>query len=276
MGSNVSVEDYILIETFIKISHSIEELYLKLYQLEKKKEKESAEYHKVLDYLLMTIEYEKSMYGKSKLSILKCQDLINILSSKYLGNKNYCFLDSLIIYPSRDGYIKRTISILSYLMKTSNDEYDETFYRNSIEIYLLQDIMDLMLVLLNEHMTDSKCYDKLLFIKYVLTYTHPFNEEDKLKRKLAFDDKICDSSQLISYIIGVKKEDYIKIKDDILIKLFRKIYYKKSFKLDKMELKILKDCVMRSIIALMEDESLDVINRDVSSIEINKILKIMI
>lgn len=290
MRKNVVVEDYVLIESFIKISYAIEGLYHKLYMLEIKNLKESNEYKRYLGYLEMSLEYEDELYKETKLNVFKCRDLINLIINRYINKKMVNDLESVLSRKYENAYLRRVINKLNTIMKNDysgmqelliNDEFiisdsvdfDYIFLENMINDNLMNCYVERIILLLQEKIdetSDIKVINKLIRDKYYTSFIFPNCEKKLVKDSFNIEDKIYDNTEFIIFLSGIEKKIYQEIQKEFLEKETRKIFYKTLFKESSenksKEKMILRECLIRALFMMMDNELIIKLNEEINNI----------
>lgn len=286
MKNNIIIDAYVLIESLIKVSYAIENLYHKLYMLEIKGLKKSEEYQKYLGYLEMSLEYEDEIYKESNLTAFKCQYLIDLIINRYINKKMTSDLESVLSRKYENAYFRRVINKLDTNMKNDyfgmkeliisdifeigeNDDFDYIYFNNMIKQDMKNNYIERILLFLQEKIdkvNDIKLKNKLIRDKYFISFIFPNAERNLIKNKFNIENSVCDNTQVISFINGVNKEDYKEIRKEYLEKETRKLFYKTSLKnveeRTRKERLILCECLIRALFMMMDEEQIDELNKE--------------
>ena len=237
--SNSLLEDkYILVESLIRISYAIEGLYQKLYRLELEGKKNSDEYHKILEYLDMSLEYEEELYQDKKINALLARDLIDLIIHHYLSSKITSDIESIITRKYENAYLRRVVNKLTRIMK--NDYFGmnqivkgdvfETWKSDDIEYKLccfnihnimMNDFIARVLIIIEEEIlktTNIKLKQKLILDKYLISFIYSYNEEDNIYEHFDFTAKAVENAKLMGYLSGLKEIEFRNIENALLIK----------------------------------------------------------
>ena len=290
MKKNILVDDYVLVESFIKISYAIESLYHKLYTLETRGLKKSKEYNKYLGYLEMATEYEEELYKESKLTAFKCCNLTDLIINRYINKKMQNDLESVVSRKYENAYIRRVINKLNNIMVNDyfgmrellfqdifeigeNVDFDSIFYDNMIKHHLRNDYVDRIILFLQEKINetkDVKIKNKLIRDKYYISFIFPIAERNLKENNYNGENIICDNTKIISYISGVKEESYNKIRNDYLEKEIRKLFYKTLYKESEekscKERIIIRECLIRALFMMMDKELITSIKKEINDV----------
>ena len=293
MKKSILVDDYVLVESFIKVSYAIESLYHKLYMLEIKGLKESEEYQKYLGYLEMSLEYEEELYKENNLTAFKCRNLIDLIINRYINKKMQNDLESVLSRKYENAYFRRVINRLNDIMKNDysgmqelmihdifeindNIDFDYLYYNNMLEHHLMNDYVERILLFIQEKIykvSDIKLKNKLIRDKYFISFIFPHVENNLIKNKFCIENRVYDNTTVISCISGVTEEVYKEIRNNYLEKETRKLFYKTLFtekeeKISKEKI-ILRECLIRALFMMMDKDLIDKL-----SIEINNVSNI--
>ena len=299
MNDSLLVGNYVLAESFIKISYAIEELYHKLYKLEIKGLKNSEEYHKTLDYLDMALEYEEGLYKESQLNALKCRDVIHLIIHGYLNGKMLNDFESIVARRYENASLRRVINNLNYLMMSDyagmheismddlfeikdNGGVDYTFYTNSLNNTLTLDFVSNVLTILQDKIDNTKdvrLKNKLIRDKYFISFINPKNEKDLVDNSFVPCNYIIDNSRVISSLIGVMESDYQDLKEDFVMKKARKLLYKTLLKNSNLSINseelLLRECLFRALLVMMDKDSFIEIEDEITSKKSSNSTKMM-
>lgn len=290
MNNNILVDDYVLVESLIKISYAIENLYHKLYMLEIKNLKESEEYKKYLEYLDMSLEYEEELYNESNLTALKCQNLIHLIINRYINKKMINDLESVLSRKYENAYFRRVVNKLNAIMKNDysgmeelidndifeikdNIDYDYMYLSNLIRLNLMNDYIERIFLILQEKIDeekDIKLKNKLIRDKYYISFIFPNAEKKLMNNNFSVENRVCDITIIISYILGITEDEYKEIHNDYLEKEIRKLFYKTMFKekeekVSKEKL-ILRECLIRALFMMANKKMIDELCKEFKSV----------
>ena len=94
---NINYYDHIFIASDLFAQKIYDRLYGKYdCQLIRANQKDSEEYHKVLDYLDMSIDYEEEIYQEMHLNALKARELLYYVINHYINGKMVSDTESVI------------------------------------------------------------------------------------------------------------------------------------------------------------------------------------
>lgn len=270
-------EDYELVDKMVKTSLSIEDLYKKLCLLEVFGKKDSSQYEKFFNYLLIALEVEKNLYDNNDLNSIKSKTLIEYLIDQEKSQKIISDSEYIVKGNTTDANIRRVINKLytkmnsdysgmRLLLEEDGIDYSEDFYNDwSIKSYAENDVNyelnRLFLSNLSSMMNDSN-YKHFTFTKYVLSFLDHTLEEDMINSRFSFDNNVCLYGNALAEICKMKN-DYEFHKSGILIK--RVLYNLKKMSLlnentSKEELE-LREAYLKAYFALLDDNTLADLNK---------------
>lgn len=221
-------EDYDLLDTLIRISESIGKLYQNLFQLEVNGKKNSQEYRKNLDYLMIAREVEERLYSDNDMNAIKCSELLKYMLSQKIIN-NISNNQSIIMPNYLEGKVRRVYNrienkmhadskgMISLMEDTKDAEF--TIPRDLLELnyskLILQKNLEkesylLFLGILFESLPTnlSKYKNNLLNIKYYLSFINTNVEQELLYVNFNIEDKVNVLSNLFAYCNGIDLEEY--------------------------------------------------------------------
>ena len=226
-------EDYVLLDSLIRISDSIGKIYQNLFQLEISGKKNSSEYIKYLDYLSIAREVEQKMYDKNDMNALKCCELLKYILSQEMMD-NISDDQSLIKANYREGKVRRVYNILNgrmvddtkgmvYLMRKYN-ETDFTIPQEVVEINykgkVIERIIDkernmLFLGILLHNIPENliKRTSDLVNLKYYLAFINIDVEQELMLSSFKVDEKVPLLSNVIADCYGMKQTEYYTLQN---------------------------------------------------------------
>ena len=219
------------------------------------------------------VEIEERLIYEKNVPLNKLYDMIKILNNfEYYQKRDNLFEN---IFCDRQ-IISRVIKILHRKMVDNSfidynsiiDENQREYFKdcehnmylyNNIELNIDSDITNMYYLIICEELSackDDEIRNKLVEEKYMLIFTSTNDEKDLAFNGLVPLKKACDTSRLISYYMGVNRQQYSDIKRVYVMKMGLKQIYKIIF-LGISEDKIYVDlCLLRSILVMMSDSKL--------------------
>lgn len=286
MNRNIlSIKEYELLKEILAVTASIQKIYNTLYQLEISNKKDSNEYQTNLDYLDMTLEVEKSLYNQINKDLA---EKIYIVINRFLDKQNSEIIRRILNIIS-NNFIFDEIEVIDLLpdeitdslviddLKDLDEEVNQ-FISGSVEVYKMfrKDILTASLVILKEFVNDEKFESirkSLIRYKYNLLFKNKDVESVLLANNLDLPDTLSINSQVLAHFYSIEKQEYDSLKEHFCINgVINEIEYLLQKKDDDFKdikgqiLLILKQCLIRGYLLLMEDESIEEVSDEFHSI----------
>lgn len=276
---NLDTNDFAKIESLFKKNTNIEKLYEKLYTLETEGKKETEEYQKNIEYLMIFLEYEEKKYKEANLSIQKALSWIYFLNEKS-DNK----IVARIIYNlfSRITTNYNELKILSheelqYIAKALSINASGTNKDTIAKCIVLKDNIEkniyyTFLNFLESHIestTNIELKNNLIAGKYNTLFTNPKIEKLVLSNKLDISPiphVIEDAHTILS---SINSDLHRCVKDLIshtiatneiseLLKMSDSDYND----ITKTTISTYRECMLRAVFQIMSDEKISDLNFD--------------
>lgn len=287
MIKNITADEIKIIDSLINISSSITNLYQKITDLEKMNQLDSEEFLKYKDYLLIALDVENDLLKEitnDNYGLLIYYIVNNKLSRKILEDN-----EMLCLLKSDNLPIRRLINTLNFHSKANpmlllidsdieeeeeiflKDMQDEFYKENVITNFLNLDVINTFLIFLNDNIiktNDISLKSALIDIKYLTVLLNKSIEEDLIKTDFKLDDRVINQSDMMAYIMKVSIEDYNYyvtkyLYDKTLKQIYKMIYLKNNIKSIKV-----REALLRSFMAYMNDSSLADISDDLRKISL--------
>ena len=279
---NINKNDLEQLEAILRNNRNIENIYQKLYTLELENKKDTAEYSKLLEYLRIVIEVEDSLYKKANLTIEKTLSWLKFLNNaKNLNNTiliritNYLYQNLIKNYkeltklPNKE--IKNILDMSGITLTSNNNENKEEICKCIfIKETIMQDILYIFLSFLEEHINDQKekiFRNELLVTKYNAIFINKNMETYPLKHNFELPDNPYIIFPLIRIINDVNETTCHNITNLLCNKIaINEIYELLELsdwdfnKKDKASSVITRECMLKSVLILMDDKNISDVN----------------
>lgn len=212
MKNNLSKDDLEIINRMYGVIISIRNIYDKLIELEINNLKDSVEFKKNIEYLLIAREIEYDILYS--IDNDKIMNYLNYLSKdldlqknsiNYILDGDYKSIDTL-------RFIEELLMIFNYKNKNTID----------VENAISDDILNTFLYYLkhNYSITNDKVYMKSLMVRYYYTiFTFKTLEVELIYDKFNVNKKTTDRARHVAKLLGYGDEKYNYEKNDILSSL---------------------------------------------------------
>lgn len=240
----LSPNDLNLYYTMGEVAECINQIYLKLIDLEYRNLKDSKEYHETIESLKISIKKENNLYSSSSLPSKLCKALMAYMMQTKFSKKLPNNIESIVNCEDEKSMINRRIftklqlrimddneemfnmmpdDIKKYIDSLGNPELTVTLKNSlpsSVKVYssLEVDLFSLFLVYVTEYINDKNFIsfkEKLITAKYMTSFIEPNMEEISLENIFDVNEETWIKSKLIS--------DFHKVPDEIY-NAFRNIF----------------------------------------------------
>ena len=292
--------DYEQMNSLIKIMSLIDDLYLKLYDLEISDQKNTAQYKKIVDYLNALVEKENKKYKEYNLTQARSLAWIDYLITNKIPTTSKFNIETIIQQDYSNRIIKRILNRLISNVDSCELEDKDLFYdvkkeleseglnlpnelithsitssvriKNSLEC----DIFNLYLSFLGESINNDKLKSikkQLINSKYNFSFINKNIEISMIPNKFEIDTTLYISSKVIAELQYISPSLYTFLKDSYGIKILLEqiIELLKIEDIDynnpkKIITSILRQNLIKSILLTLSDETIKDVKREYKNI----------
>ena len=196
-------EDYLVLESLIKTSESIEEIYHHLFRLELIDQKDSLEYQKYFDYLKIAIEVENRIYEENDFNTSKCSAFLGVLNDTFKGRFHTAF-DSISIKDFKNASLYRVYNVINNRIYENDDIDDEEIDENPYSTFIINMLeKETCLLLLSKIASDKKLSQtNIIRIKYYLSFVNNKLENELIDSVFNVSNSVFVHSYLYANIYG--------------------------------------------------------------------------
>ena len=293
----LTIDELKKMENLIKVTESINSLYQKMINLELKGQRDTKEYQTLLDYLTIALDTENRLYNELLIDYDKVFLLVDYLDSE----DEVINIDSII-----EGYSNSKVPsrIMKSLLKevVASEKFANSLIPNKykqlirllnlneaeelitkkilatidLDMAFTRDISVVYLAMLEEFINNSDYedyLDNLIKTKYDIIFINRDIEKEFIANGFRASKTPDLSSELCANISDIDYEvyDYLKnqIFSDIAIEQIEYLFsindndYKNENICEKA---LLRQCLLRAIFLILDDEIIDAINENVHNI----------
>jgi len=293
---NLTKTDYNEINNLIKLTQLIDDLYVKLYELEINNKKETPEYKKFIGYLNILLEKESNKYKEYNLTVSKCSGWVNyLLDDKLPESTQFDFKISLnqdYSYRAIKRILNRLLNIIEsskiYNDTISNDlkndigkrgiKLSEEAINHSVTSSVRMrkslefDIHNLYLSLLEGKINDGvykSIKNDLIHSKYNFSFMNKDIEIGMVANNFKIDPTLYIGSKMVSQLQYIDESLYNFFKDSYGIKMLMeqivellKIEDEDYNNRNKLTTSILRQNLINAILLTISDEIINDIKKE--------------
>ena len=292
--------DFSQINQLIKITSLIDDLYIKLYELEIDNKKETCEYKKIISYLNILLEKETNKYKEYNLIEAKCFAWIDYLSKNKLQKNDQIDIETILTQNYFNRVIKRILNRL-YNNIESSKSYNNSLFdglkkemksngfelpniaithsiNSSIRIRkaLESDIYNLYLSLLEETISNDtfkSVKNELIKSKYNFSFINKNVESCMIINNFKINPELYIGSKMVAEIQGISLDLYVFFKDSYGIRMLTQQFVEmlKIEDIDynnpsKLTTSILRQNLIKSILLTISDETIKDVKKEYKEI----------
>lgn len=254
------ISDFKQMESLIKTASSIDSLYQKMYELEIHGKKDTEEYKKLFDYLIIALEVENKIYKDSKLDYKKGFAWFDYLIDNKLPFDYVSDLESIMRQDYNHRIIRRILNSLLYQITLESD----------VQKALEKDVINAYLVFLQESIDKQNYHNlkkNLIKSKYNTAFIKKEIETEMILSNFTISNTLYISSRFIADLMNMDLEFYNMSKNlyggkismfqiSELMEMQDESYNDPV----KSTTSTLRQCLMRAAFLLMSDEIISEVN----------------